>query len=95
LADALRRAVDVSCWLRRGALDRVRDGRWVSGGRGGILEDYSNECPDRMRSLNNYMTFSAYAAKIKPSDFLIDASKGILDVLVKELFPGARTPSMP
>jgi hypothetical protein len=55
-----------------------------------LLEDYSRECPDRMRSMHNYITFSAYAAKIKPSDFLIDASKGILDVIIKELFPGAK-----
>jgi hypothetical protein len=58
----------------------------------GLLEDYSRECPDRMRSLHNFIAFSAYAPKIKPSDFLIDASKDILDVLIKELFPGAKLP---
>lgn len=55
-----------------------------------LLEDYSSECPDRMRSLHNYyIAFSQYAAKIRPSDFLIDASIGIHDVLLRELFPKA------
>jgi hypothetical protein len=58
-----------------------------------LLEDYSQECPDRVRSLHNYIAFSSYAAKIKPSDFLIDASKAILDVLLEELFPGANLSS--
>ena len=57
-----------------------------------LLEDYSRECPDRFRSLHNYVVFSAYATKIKPSDFLIEASTGILDVLIKELFPDAKIP---
>jgi hypothetical protein len=52
-----------------------------------LLEDYSRECPDRMRSLHNYLAFSDYAKKIMPSGFLIDASIGILDLLQKELFP--------
>jgi hypothetical protein len=56
----------------------------------GLLQDYSRECPDRMRSLHNFIAFSTYGAKIKPSDFLIDASKNILDVLVGELFPEAK-----
>jgi hypothetical protein len=42
-----------------------------------------------MRSLHNYMAFSDYAKKIMPSNFLIDASIGILDVLRKELFRSA------
>jgi len=54
-----------------------------------LLEDYSRECPDRMRSLHNYLVYSDYANKIMPSDFLIDASMGILDLLRKELFPTA------
>jgi hypothetical protein len=51
-----------------------------------LLEDYSRECPDSMRSLHNYIAFSGYAKKIVPSDFLINASVGILDLLQKELF---------
>ena len=54
-----------------------------------LLEDYSRECPDRMRSLHNFIAFSKYAAKIRPSDFLMDASIGIHDVLIRELFPKA------
>jgi hypothetical protein len=45
-----------------------------------------------VRSLHNYVAFSSYAAKIKPSDFLIEASAGISDVLVKEFFPDAKLP---
>jgi hypothetical protein len=52
-----------------------------------LLEDYSRECPDRMRSLHNFIAFSGYSAKIRPSDFLMDASIGIHDVLIRELFP--------
>jgi len=52
-----------------------------------LLEDYSRDCPDRMRSLHNYIAFTKYAAKIRPSDFLMDASIGIHDVLLRELFP--------
>jgi len=58
-----------------------------------LLEDYSRECPDRMRSLHNYLAFSDYAKKIIPSDFLIDATMGILELLQRELFPAA--PSEP
>lgn len=54
-----------------------------------LLEDYSRECPDRMRSLHNFIAFSPYAAKIMPSDFLMEASIGIHDVLIRELFPKA------
>lgn len=54
-----------------------------------LLEDYSRECPDRMRSLHNFIAFSPYAAKIRPSDFLMEASIGIHDVLIRELFPKA------
>lgn len=56
-----------------------------------LLEDYSRDCPNRMRSLHNYMAFSDYASKIMPSSFLIDASTAILDVLRQELFAGAGT----
>ncbi len=54
-----------------------------------LLEDYSRECPDRMRSLHNFIAFSAYAGKIRPSDFLMEASIGVHDVLIRELFPKA------
>jgi hypothetical protein len=54
-----------------------------------LLEDYSRECPDRMRSLHNFIAFSTYASKIRPSDFLMEASIGIHDVLIRELFPKA------
>ena len=54
----------------------------------GMLRDYDRECPDRMRSLHNFLAFSAYAGKIMQSDFLIDRSVGVLDLLQAELFPG-------
>ena len=53
-----------------------------------LLAEYSCECPDRVRSLHNYMAYSEYARLVVPSDFLINASTGILDVLRQELFPG-------
>jgi len=56
-----------------------------------LLKDYSCDCPDRMRSLHNYIVFSGYVGKIVPSDFLIEASAGILQVLIDELFPKPAT----
>jgi hypothetical protein len=51
-----------------------------------LLEDYSRDHPDRMRSLHNYIVFSKYGRDIRPSDYLMDASLGILDVMREELF---------
>jgi hypothetical protein len=34
-----------------------------------MLRDYDRECPDRMRSLHNFLAFSGYAGKIVPSEF--------------------------
>ncbi len=52
-----------------------------------LLADYSRECPDRMRSLHNYVAYSPYAQKIAPSDFLIESSMKALELLKDELFP--------
>jgi hypothetical protein len=57
-----------------------------------LLRDYDRECPDRMRSLHNFLAFSGYAGKIVPSDFLIDRSVSVLDLLKAELFPDAAMP---
>ncbi len=52
-----------------------------------LLGDYSRECPDRMRSLHNFIAFSSYGTKILPSPSLIEASTGIITALLQELFP--------
>jgi hypothetical protein len=52
-----------------------------------LLGDYSRECPDRMRSLRNFVAFSSYGTKIRPSPSLIEASTGIITALLQELFP--------
>jgi len=55
-----------------------------------LLADYSRECPDRMRSLHNFIAFSDYGPKIERNDFLMEASIGIHDLLIRELFPAAK-----
>jgi hypothetical protein len=60
-----------------------------------LLADYSRECPDRMRSLHNYTVYSPYAQKIAPSDFLIESSMKVLEVLKDELFPKPKPKSKP
>lgn len=57
-----------------------------------LLRDYDRECPDRMRSLHNFLAFSDYARKIVPSKFLLDRSISVLDLLQAELFPDAVMP---
>ena len=57
-----------------------------------LLRDYDRECPDRMRSLHNFLAYSGYAKKILPSEFLIDRSVEVLDLLKAELFPDAAMP---
>ena len=52
-----------------------------------LLNDYSREFPDRMRSLHNFIAFSSYGTKILPSPSLIAASTEIITVLLQELFP--------
>jgi hypothetical protein len=55
-----------------------------------LLDDYTRECPDRMRSLHNFIAFSHYGPKILPSPSLIEASVGIVDALRQELFPSGQ-----
>ena len=45
-----------------------------------------------MRSLHNFLAYSGYAGKIVPSDFPIDRSVEVLDLLQAELFPDAAMP---
>jgi hypothetical protein len=52
-----------------------------------LLSDYSRECPDRIRSLHNYIAFSGYAKKINQSAHLMESSSRILELLQQELFP--------
>jgi hypothetical protein len=56
-----------------------------------LLDDYARECPDRVRSLHNFIAFSTYGPKILPSPSLIEASTGIIDALRQELFPDSQT----
>jgi len=52
-----------------------------------LLASYTRECPDRMRSLHNFIAFSEFGKMIEPSDFLFDASIEAHDVLIREFFP--------
>jgi hypothetical protein len=51
-----------------------------------LLADYSRECPDRMRSLHNFIAFSGYADKIKPSERLIEKSTELVTRASHALF---------
>lgn len=53
----------------------------------GLLADYARECPDRMRSLHNFIAFSDYGAKIKPSADLIRSSTELIERVQNQLFP--------
>ena len=52
-----------------------------------LLNDYSLECPDRLRSLHNFIAFTNYGTKILPSPSLISASIEMMTRLHQELFP--------
>ena len=56
-----------------------------------LLADYSRECPDRMRSLHNFIALSDYGPKIERNEFLMEASIGIHDLLIRELFPSEKS----
>jgi hypothetical protein len=53
----------------------------------GLLADYARECPDRLRSLHNYITSSPYAGKLLRNDHLMNECFSVLDLLKAELFP--------
>jgi hypothetical protein len=52
-----------------------------------LLASYTRECPDRMRSLHNFIVYSEFGQKIQPSEFLKEASLKLHDVLMREFFP--------
>lgn len=51
-----------------------------------LLASYTRECPDRMRSLHNFIAFPEFGKMIEPSDFLFDASIEAHNVLIREFF---------
>lgn len=53
----------------------------------GLLADYARECPDRLRSLHNYITSSPYAKKLLRNEQLMNECFSVLDLLKAELFP--------
>ena len=52
-----------------------------------LLKDYTRECPDRMRSLHQFMATSAYAARLNPSQRVRDASEEVMRRIRTNLFP--------
>jgi hypothetical protein len=56
-----------------------------------LLKDYTRECPDRMRSLHQFMATSAYAARLKPSQRVRDASEEVMRRIRTNLFPDGLT----
>jgi hypothetical protein len=52
-----------------------------------LLADYSRECPDRLRSLHNYIAFSDYGAKVLPSGELIKSSMDLIQRVQQQFFP--------
>jgi hypothetical protein len=52
-----------------------------------LLSDYTRACPDRVRSLHNFMALSQYADKIKPSCNLRDRSEQLMREAKRALFP--------
>lgn len=58
-----------------------------------LLAAYSRECPDRLRSLHNFIAYSEFGKKILPSSYLMESSAEILSLLQKELFPGVCIPA--
>jgi hypothetical protein len=59
-----------------------------------LLKDYTRECPDRMRSLHQFMATSSYAARLKPSQRVRDASEELMDRIRTSLFPHGLTLSL-
>lgn len=56
-----------------------------------LLQDYTRECPDRMRSLHQFMATSSYAARLKPSQRVRDASEELMRRMRTNLFPDSLT----
>ena len=58
-----------------------------------LLRDYTGECPDRMRSLHQFMATSSYAPLLKPSQRVRDASEELMRHMRTALFPDSFTAS--
>ncbi len=58
-----------------------------------LLAAYSRECPDRLRSLHNFIAYSEFGKKVLPNSYLMESSQEILELLQRELFPGVNIPS--
>ena len=54
---------------------------------GQLLDDYNRDCPDRVRSLHNYIAHSTYGQKIEPSEQLKRNSFELAANVHRELFP--------
>jgi hypothetical protein len=52
-----------------------------------LLADYARECPDRLRSLHNFIAFSDYGPKILPSGDLVRSSTELIERVQKQFFP--------
>lgn len=52
-----------------------------------LLRDYTRYCPDRMRSLHQFMATSSYASKLKPSKRVVEASEELMRRIQAGLFP--------
>jgi len=57
-----------------------------------LLDAYSRECPDRLRSLHNFIAYSDFSKQILPSSYLLEGSQQVLELLKDELFPGLDVP---
>jgi hypothetical protein len=58
-----------------------------------LLAAYSRECPDRLRSLHNFIAYSEFGKKILPNSYLMESSQEALQLLQRELFPGVDIPA--
>lgn len=54
-----------------------------------MLFDYARACPDRLRSLHNFIALSKYGPKIRPSGDLIRSSLEFAESMKHELFPNS------
>jgi hypothetical protein len=52
-----------------------------------FLEDYSNAVPDRVTTVHNFLTQSAYTPKLRPSQALLDMALALLTKAQAALFP--------
>jgi hypothetical protein len=59
-----------------------------------LLKDYTRECPDRMRSVHQFMATSSYADRLKPSQRVRDASEELMHRIQRNLFPQGLTGSL-